>query len=158
MADPTNINVPPAKAADPTNINVPVHGTKFPSGVVGSDVVITLRQGSDLGNGVTGSIADQYIAPCRLYLRKAVQSNFALAATCSFKLANTTQSIDVVAAQTPTTNTATAVSFASAAAQIVEEGDVLQLQVTTSGGAGALKGGGFTLFATQLAGTTTSPV
>ena len=158
MADPTNINVPPARAADPTNINTAVHGTKFPSGVVGADGSFTLAQRSDLGNGVTAVIADSFRAPFRMYLRKAWQFNYSLAATMSFSVSNTTQAIDIIASNTPTTNTAAAATLASAAGQLVEEGDVIQLLVTTSGGSGASKGLKVDFFYTELAGSTTNPV
>lgn len=155
MADPTNINVPPAKAADPTNINVPVHGTKFPSGVEGADYYFELAQKSDLGNGVTAVVADSFTAPCRLYIRKAQQMNYSIAATMSYAVVNTTTSTDVIASATPTTNTTNAPTVAS---RTIEEGDVVQLQVTTSGGAGASKGLSVKFYCTQLAGTTTNPV
>lgn len=158
MANPTNVNVPPPLAADPTNINIPVHGTKYPSAVVGSDFVFELSQKSDLGDAVTAVLADTWTAPFRLYLRSGRQFNYAIAATQSYSLTNDTQSIDIVASNSPTSNTASAITFASAAARIVEAGDVLKLLVTTSGGSGASKGLSVKFHATQLEGSATNPV
>lgn len=155
--NPTNVNVPPTLAADPTNINVPIHGTKFPSGVTGADFYFELAQKSDLGNGVTAVIADSYTAPCRLFIRAAGQMNYSLAATMSYSVSNSTQSADIIASVTPTTNTAAAATVVTAQ-RLVEKGDVLQLLVTTSGGGGACKGLSVKFFATELEGSVTIPV
>ena len=157
MANPTNINVPPAKAADPANINVPVHGTKFPSGVTGADQTVTMKQGSDLGNGVTDAIVAEWTAPWAGYIRSGSYQTYSVAATCTFRILNNTTSQAIVNATTPTTNTAAALTLV-AAGQSFAEGDHIQLLVTTSGGAGACKGLEAYLAFTQLAGTTTSPV
>lgn len=157
MADPTNINVPPAKAADPTNINVPVHGTKFPSGITGADTPLTLSQGSDLGDGVTNSLVDEWIAPCDGYFRDGNYMTVSTAATCTFNIYNNTQSQSVVDATTPTSNTAAALTLVSAGKSFAK-GDHIRLRVTTSGGTGACKGLVAHLWYTETAGSTTSPV
>lgn len=157
MANPTNINVPPAKAADPTNINVPVHGTLFPSGVTGADQVVEMGQGSDLGNGVTNSVVDEWIAPFDGYLRDGSYQTITVAATCTFDLYNSTQSQQIVNAVTPVSNTAGTLTYV-AAGQTFTKGDHIQLRVTTSGGAGACKGLGAKLFLTPTSGSTTNPV
>lgn len=156
MANPTNINVPPAKAADPTNINVPVHGTKFPSGVTGADQTVCLSQGTDLGDALTGVIVDQWIAPCAGYIRKLCHMNYSIAATMSFLVYNSTQSANVLGATTPTSNTGAEVT--SFTTPSFAEGDVIQLKVTTSGGAGASKGLNVKLFYTPTAGSTVNPL
>ena len=159
MANPTNVNVPPAKAADPTNINVPVHGTKFPSGVTGADQVVELSQGSDLGNGVTNSVVDSWIAPFDGYIREYCYQTISVAATCTFNIFNNTTSTSILGSTTPTSNTAAnGTSFASAAAQSFSKGDEIQLRVTTSGGSGASKGLQVKLFLTPTAGSTTNPL
>ncbi len=155
MANPTNVNVPPAMGVDPTNVNVPVHGTKYPSGVTGADFYFELAQKSDLGNGVTAVIADSFTAPFDMYIRAGTQMNYSLAATMSYSVSNTTQSLDVVASNTPVTNTAAAVTLVT---KLANAGDVIQLLVTTSGGGGAVKGLSVKFYATQLAGSTTNPV
>lgn len=157
MANPTNINVPPPLAADPTNVNVPVHGTKFPSGITGADFPISIGQGSDLGNGVTDSLVDSWIAPWAGYFRNGNYQSMTATATATFRILNNTQSQAVVAATTPTAGTAAALTFVAAGQQFAE-GDEIQLLVTTSGGAGAMKGLQVHLMATQLAGSLTNPV
>lgn len=159
MANPTNINVPPAKAADPTNINATVHGTKFPSGVTGADQCVSLNQGSDLGNAVTNSVVDSWIAPFDGYIREYCYQTMSVAATCTFNLFNNTTSTSILGATTPTSNTAAnGTSFATAAAQSFSKGDEIQARVTTSGGAGACKGLTVHLFLTPTSGSATNPV
>lgn len=157
QTNPTNVNVPPAKAADPTNINVPIHGTKFPSGVTGADQVIVLDQGSDLANGVTSSVVDSWIANYDGYFRDGNYQTVSMAATMSFDVYNTTQSQNVVSATTPVSNTAAAIAFTSNANQSFNKGDEIQLRVTTSGGGGASKGLTCHLFLTPTTGSSTNP-
>ena len=158
MANPTNINVPPAKAADPTNINAPVHGTKFPSGVTGADQVVSLHQGTDIGNGVTATVLDSWIAPFAGYFRAGNYQTVTVTATATFDIYNATTSTTIVSAITATAGTAAAVTFASAAAQSFSKSDEIQLRVTTSGGSGALKGANVHLFYTPTEGSTTNPL
>ncbi len=158
MADPTNVNVPPAKAADPSNINIPVHGTKFPSGVTGADQVVTLVQGEILSTGLTDSVCAAWVAPCNGYFRRVSFSATTVTAVATFRILNNTTSVAVLAATTPVVNAGTGVnSFASVSAATFAEGDEIRLLVTTDG-SGALKGLNVQLFWTPLAGTTTNPV
>lgn len=158
MANPTNINVPPAKSADPTNVNVPVHETKFPSGVTGADQTVTLVQGEILSTGLTDSVCASWIAPCDGYFRRVSFSATTVTAVATFRILNNTTSVAVLAATTPVVNVATGSStFASVAAATFAEGDELRLLVTTDG-SGALKGLNVILFWTPLAGTTINPV
>ena len=157
MANPTNVNVPPAKGADPTNINVPVHGTKFPSGATGADSVVTLSQGTDQGNGVTNRILDSWIAPYDGYFRKGNYQTDTVTATATFDIYNLTTTTNIVTAVTATAQTAAALTLV-AAAQTFSEGDEIQFRATTSGGSGALKGAVVHLMYTPLAGTATSPL
>lgn len=156
MTDPTNINVPPKLGADPANVNVPVHGTKYPSGVTGADSYFHLNLGTDLGDALTGVIADSWKAPCAGYIRKICHMNYSVAAVASFLVLNSTQSLNVIGATTPTTNTAAEIT--SITTPSFAEGDVIQLKVTTSGGSGAVKGLNVHVFYTELAGSTVNPV
>lgn len=156
MANPTNINVPPARAADPTNISVPVHGTKNPSGSTGSDTYFKLSLGTDLGDALTGVIVDSWKAPCDGYIRKIAHMNYSLAATMTFLVLNATQAVNVIGATTPTTNTAAEITTITTPSFV--EGDVIQLKVTTSGGSGAIKGLNVHFYYTPLSGSTVNPV
>lgn len=154
-ANPTNINVPPAKAADPTNVNVPVHGTKFPSGITGADQFIDLVQGSDLGISQTAKVVDQFTAKGDWYVRFASHMNVSTTATASFDVYNLTTSTAVISSTTPTSGTGGTTSTINS--PTISDGDVIQLRITTDG-TGAAKGVRVKLYATQLAGSTTNPV
>jgi hypothetical protein len=146
-----NFNVPPLGSSGVGGVNN--HPTK--GVVVGAPVAVKLTQGTDLGDALTGVIADQWIAPCNGTIREFTHSNYSVAATMSFLIYNSTQAANVVGATTPTTNTAARVTSITTAA--VTEADLIQLKVTTSGGSGASKGLPVTLWFEPFTDSSSNP-
>lgn len=146
----------PTPGADPTNINVPVHGTSFPSGLNGADLTKTLSQGLDMGASATDTIIDEWTAEFDFYVRQFADFAATVTGTASWRLLNNTTSVNVIAAQTPTTGAGSGAKTTILTPSIAK-GDQIQLLGTTAGGA-ALKGLRVHLFGTQRAGSTTNPV
>jgi hypothetical protein len=156
MADPTNIAVPPSRAADPTNIASVVHGTKFPSGVTGADQTKTLSQGLDMGASATDTLLDQWTAEFDCYVRQAADFAATVTTTASWRLLNSTQAVNVIGPTTPTTGAGSA-AITTITTPNINKGDVIQLLGTTAGSS-ALKGLRVHLFITQRNGSTTNPL
>lgn len=156
MARPTNIATPPSTAANPTNISVPVRGTKYESGLVGGEMVISIPQASDAGADLTDSVRQEFTAPFKFRIRKVVYSCLNVTGSTTFDLYNATQTAAIIAATALTDGVAGTVT--SITTPTVNEDDVIELRITTAASTGECDGLVTWLFVDQLEGSTDNPV
>lgn len=123
----TNFGQPPG-GDKPTAI-----ATYDKSALIGSVSSIPMTHDAQVAASQTNQVVFSFKAQSRYEIIGFSYWARAVAGTVSFNLYNLTDTAAVTGAVTPTTTAQDSNTFSSAAVQFVDNGDVLQLRVTTAG-------------------------